>query len=247
MWKKSTLIIIAAIFLGTSAVLYLIEYLIFQDIHFLTITLVSALAYLPLEVFLVVVLIERLLARREKVQLMQKLNMVVGGFFSEVGNDLIRDLHDYFGKEKSSHQRFAIDSHWVHSDFMKAMASAHELKLESIPATTDLEALREFLRRKRPFLLSLLQNPNLLEHDQFTDLLWATTHVAEELEIRTSMPKLPEDDQKHVSIDIERMFGNLMAQWLAYAEHLKSSYPYLFSLVSRTHPFQEKSWTTSAR
>ena len=244
MWKKSTLIIIAAIFLGISAVLYLIEYLIFNDIHFLTITLVSALAYLPLEVFLVVVVIERLLVRREKQTLMQKLNMVVGGFFSEVGNDLIRNLHDYFVSDERSHRRFAIDSQWSHSDFCNAMAFAHDLKLESIPASSDLEVLREFLKRKRPFLLGLLQNPNLLEHDQFTDLLWATTHVDEELEIRTSMANLPENDLKHVSIDIERMFGHLMAQWLAYAEHLQLNYPYLFSLVSRTHPFQEKSTPT---
>jgi hypothetical protein len=244
MWKKSTLIIIAAIFLGISAVLYLIEYLIFNDIHFLTITLVSALAYLPLEVFLVVVVIERLLVRREKQTLMEKLNMLVGGFFSEVGNDLIRNLHDYFGSDERSHRRFAVDSQWNHSDFCNAMAFAHDLKLESIPASSDLEVLREFLKRKRPFLLSLLQNPNLLEHDQFTDLLWATTHVDEELEIRTSMANLPENDLKHVSIDIERMFGHLMAQWLAYAEHLKLNYPYLFSLVSRTHPFQEKSSPT---
>jgi hypothetical protein len=246
MWKKSTLIIIAAVFLGTSGVLYLIDYLIFQDIHFLTITLVSSLAYLPLEVFLVVVLIERLLARREKLMLMQKLNMVIGGFFSEVGNDLIRNLHDYFGKDKNSHQRFAINSHWNHADFIKAMAFGHNLKLESIPSIADLELLRGFLNSKRSFLLSLLQNPNLLEHDQFTDLLWATTHVAEELDIRTSMVNLPENDLKHVCVDIERMFGHLMAQWLAYTEHLKSSYPYLFSLVSRTHPFQEKSSPTIA-
>ncbi|HEX7474873.1 MAG TPA: hypothetical protein VF318_02820 [Dehalococcoidales bacterium] len=245
MWRKSTLVIIAAIFLGTSGVLYLIEYLIFKDIHFLTITLVASLAYLPLEVFLVVVLIERLLTRREKLVLIQKLNMVVGGFFSEVGNDLIRNLHDYFVKDESSHRRLAVDSHWNHADFSNAMVFAHGLKLESIPTNTDLEALREFLKSKRPFLLSLLQNPNLLEHDQFTDLLWATTHVAEELEIRTSMANLPENDLKHVSVDIERMFGHLMAQWLAYAEHLKSNYPYLFSLVSRTHPFRQKSSPTA--
>jgi hypothetical protein len=64
MWKKSTGLALAAIFLGTSGLLYLLEYLIFGDIHFLTITLFSALAYLPLEVFIVVVLIERTLAFR---------------------------------------------------------------------------------------------------------------------------------------------------------------------------------------
>jgi len=30
-------------------------------------------------------------------------------------------------------------------------------------------------------LLGLLGNPNLLEHDSFTDLLWAVFHLMEEL------------------------------------------------------------------
>jgi hypothetical protein len=69
----------------------------------------QTLAYLPLEVFLVVVLIERLLAYREKLPLMEKLNMVAGGSFSEVGNNLVRNLHDYFGEDESSHRLWRGD------------------------------------------------------------------------------------------------------------------------------------------
>jgi hypothetical protein len=237
MMRRSTFLTVGAIFLGTSAVLYLLEYLIFGDIHFLTITLFSALAYLPLEVFIVVIVIERVLATREKQNVIQKLNMVLGGFFSEMGTDLVSKIHDYFGKDEDAHRRFLINLQWNHADFNRARASAHSLKMEIAPANTDLEILREFLKQKRSFLLSLLQNPNLLEHEQFTDLLWATTHVAEELEVRNLVALPSESDIQHIVFDIERMYGHLISQWLFYAEHLKEKYPYLYSLTVRTNPF----------
>ncbi len=30
-----------------------------------------------------------------------------------------------------------------------------------------------------------------------------------------------------------------MAEWLCYCEHLRQRYPYIFSIVVRTHPLQE--------
>lgn len=38
---------------------------------------------------------------------------------------------------------------------------------------------------------------------------------------------------------VKRVYSQLIIEWLSYAERLKSKYPYLFSLVARTHPFQE--------
>ncbi|MDP2930095.1 MAG: hypothetical protein Q8N56_00595 [bacterium] len=99
--------------------------------------------------------------------------------------------------------------------------------------------LRTYLTQKRSFLLGLLENPNLLENERFTDLLWATFHVTEELEARASFENLPPSDRAHIAGDIERMYSRLVVEWIAYVEHLKTRYPYLFSLLLRTHPFQE--------
>jgi hypothetical protein len=43
-----------------------------------------------------VIIIERVLARREMQAKLEKLNMVVGAFFSEVGNHLLQDLIKHF-------------------------------------------------------------------------------------------------------------------------------------------------------
>ena len=103
----------------------------------------------------------------------------------------------------------------------------------------NLVKLKEFLSSKRGFLLALLENPSLLEHDRFTDLLWAVTHLDEELEARQLSVNLPLKDLEHIGGDIQRMYDHLASEWLDYVEHLKLNYPYLFSLILRTHPFQE--------
>jgi hypothetical protein len=232
-------IILAAILIALSAVVYFIHYAIFHDVHHIFIYLVGDLAFLPLEVFLVVVVIERVLARREKQAIVQKLNMVVGAFFSEVGNELLQRLLGCFEKSKDISRRLAINQNWTHADFKKAMSFARAVEAEPSCQNVDLEELKAFLIRKRQFLLALLENPNLLEHERFTDLLWATFHFTEELEARKSLTGLPEADIRHIAGDVQRVYRHLIVEWLCYVEHLKSNYPYLFSLVARMQPFQE--------
>ena len=56
---------------------------------------------------------------------------------------------------------------------------------------------------------------------------------------RRSLRDLPLSDKTHLAGDTQRAYTQLAAEWLTYAEHLKANYPYLYSLVLRTHPFQD--------
>ena len=155
MRRYSTIIILAGILIVISGLTYLLHYYIFRDVHHIFIYMVGDLAFLPLEVFLVVIVIERILARREKAVILQKLNMVVGAFFSEVGTQLLQRLLSCFDKYKEIQQQFAIDQNWNHTDFKKAMAFATALENKPHCLNIDLEGLRTFLIEKRPFLLGL--------------------------------------------------------------------------------------------
>ena len=73
-----------------SAILYAIHYLIFRDAHHIFLYLLGDVAFLPIEVFLVTVVVHQLLSEREKRTMLKKLNMVIGAFFSEVGTRLLR-------------------------------------------------------------------------------------------------------------------------------------------------------------
>jgi putative ATPase len=85
----------------------------------------------------------------------------------------------------------------------------------------------------------MLANPNLLEHERFTDLLWAVSHLLEELTARTSLEDLPPSDVAHLAGDVRRVYSQLTLQWLLYCRHLQASYPYIFSIMARTHPLQD--------
>jgi hypothetical protein len=240
MRRYSNFIILAAILIATSALLYFVHYLIFRDTHHIFIYMLGDLAFLPIEAFLVVVVIERMLASREKQAILQKLNMVVGAFFSEVGNELLQKLLVCFEKSDGIRRHLDFKPNWSGADFKKAIEFARTIKGETDFSCLDLNGLKKFLVQKRQFLLALLENPNLLEHERFTDLLWATFHLTEELEARKSFSRLPKADLKHIAGDTQRVYRLLIVEWLFYVSHLKSKYPYLFSLVARTHPFQER-------
>ena len=239
MGRYSYVIKAAIIFVILSALIYFIHFLIFGDPHHIFIYMVGDLAFLPLEVFLVVIVIERILTRREKQSMLQKLNMVIGAFFSEVGHRLLGDLLGDFNNRDEISRSLNVTQDWTPKDFKAAASFAYHLKIDLDCKKLDLEGLRAFLSQKRMFVLGLLENPNLLEHDRFTDLLWALTHLDEELEARTSLKDLPGNDLEHLAVDIQRMYDHLASEWLDYVEHLKANYPFLYSLVLRTHPFQE--------
>ncbi|GAG28220.1 unnamed protein product, partial [marine sediment metagenome] len=105
--------------------------------------------------------------------------------------------------------------------------------------TRQLARLKELLASRRNLLVLLLTNPNLLEHESFTDLLWSIFHLMEELSARESLDDLPPEDRAHLAGDAKRVYGHLAAEWLRYARHLQAAYPYIFSILVRTHPLQD--------
>jgi hypothetical protein len=232
--------LIAAILLLCSVVTYYVQILIFKDADHTFFYFLQDLAFVPIQVLLVVLLIERVLENRERQLILHKLNMVIGAFFSEIGTRLLGDLTPAVEGMEEVRQRLALTGAWKRREFAAAIAFARGFQYKIDPQRIDLVALRDLLVAKREFMVRLLENPNLLEHERFTDLLWAVFHLTEELSSRPTLPNLGERDIEHIAGDIRRAYSQLAAQWIAYAQHLQVTYPFLFSLVARTHPMQER-------
>jgi hypothetical protein len=232
------LILIAAGLMAAAIVLHAVHYAIFRDAHYMFFYLLGDIAFLPLEVLIVGLVLERLISLREKRSLEHKLNMVVGAFFSELGTPLLAELLPTMITTEIK-ERLHLKASWKKEDFSQALQFARTLHCEIDLSRIDREALRSHLMEQRQFILRLLESPNLMEHERFTDLLWAVLHLEEELEIRISLRDLSPADEAHLEVDVRRAYTGLAVEWLRYVEHLKADYPYLFSLVVRMHPFQE--------
>jgi hypothetical protein len=223
---------------ATSAVFYAIDYFAFADqrsaMGFYTLL---DIAFIPLNVLIVGLFINRLLAARERQELLHKMNMVIGAFFSQTGSELIARLSEFDADTDEDREHMVFRASWTARDFDRhrnvVTGEHHPMDL----AQGDLAALRDDLAAQRDFVLGLLQNGNLLEHASFTDMLWAVSHLSEELSARPDLSHLPEADRAHLRLDMARAYGRLLGEWLLYAHHLKEHYPYLFSFAVRTNPF----------
>lgn len=223
--------------IALSAALYGIHYLIFRDAHHIALYLLGDIAFLPIDVLIVTLIIHRILSDREKRALLNKLNMVIGAFFSEVGTPLLALLAPMNAGHDTIRRMLIPKQDWPDKEFAKVRGrlKAHVFTVDV--KTGDLEAVKGYLKDKREFLLRLLENPNLLEHESFTELMWAVFHLTEELVQRRNLTKLHEADLAHLSGDAKRAYTFLLTEWISYMRHLKRSYPYLYSLAVRTNPF----------
>jgi hypothetical protein len=241
MTRSKNLALVAGL-LALSAALYAALWALYParlaDIGFYTLLDV---AFIPLSVLIVGLVVNGLLERREREAMLNKLNMVIGAFFSEVGTELIDRLVSFDTDIESLRGHMIFRGDWTDGDFekMRLHVSDHASGI-SVDAG-DLDGLKVFLVARRAFLLRLLENQNLLEHESFTDVLWAVFHLTEELAARPDLGAMPPADRRHVEMDMERAYGRLLAAWLGYASHLKNAYPYLFSFALRTNPFDPTS------
>jgi hypothetical protein len=220
-----------------SAVLYTFHYTIFHDGHHIFIYLMGDVAFVPIEVLLVTLIIHSALSSREKKIKLQKLNMVVGTFFSEVGTHLLAEFADRDPDLEDIRKELLISGDWTDSRFDEVWNKLRAYTYRVDMSRVSLGDLRDYLTAKRDFLLRLLENPLLLDNEAFTGLLRAVFHLTEELQARADFRTLPETDLDHLGGDIHRAYYNLVMQWLQYMKYLKKAHPYLFSLAMRTNPF----------
>jgi len=221
-------------------VLYFIHYLIFKDPHHIFIYLLGDIAFVPVEVLLVTLIIHRLLEFREKRERIEKLNMVIGVFFSETGTELLRRLSAADPEAGSIREEIAETGGWTEKDMRRISKRLGKLNYFVDVSAMDLEGLKSFLVSQRGFMVGLLQNPTLLEHESFTGLLRAVFHFIEEMHLRDDFASLPAADLKHLGGDMQRAYSLLVAEWMSYMKHLRDEFPFLFSLAMRTSPFKPR-------
>lgn len=221
-----------------SAALYTLNGFLFATEKVVFRSFLFSLAFLPLQVLFVTIVLGQFLAERAKQDKLKKLNMVIGAFFLEVGSDLLTRMTTFVSDPATPARLLAVQKNWTPGDFERASAALAQYIPALDPHRGDLESLSKLLTDHRAFLMRLLENGNLLEHESFSDLLWATTHMIEELRTRIKIEALTEKDAAHLAGDMKRAYILLIREWLGYMNHLKSDYPYLFSLAIETSPFK---------
>lgn len=224
--------------IALSVALYLLHFFIFMDSRHIFIYMMGDLAFVPFEVFLVTLVIHRLLGEREKRAIWSKLNILIGVFFSELGTEMIGYLISFDKNIDALRENLASMGKWSKKEFAACIKFIDSLENTFDISEIDMASLAILLKDKRSFLVTMLQNPVVLEQEGFSGLIISLFHVEEEFDKRMDVHKMTDADINHITRDTWKAYQGLLKEWVLYMEYLKNGYPNLFGFAVATSPFK---------
>jgi hypothetical protein len=222
-----------------SVVIFTIKFLVFGDSgESNTLSYIfNSLGFLPINILIVTLIINRLLAMRAKREQQEKMKMVIGLFFSEMGAQLLRLVVASDPDAVEILNILTVRKTWTKEEFAKAREQLSACRFIASPSAEDLTKMHELLEKHHEFLLRLIENPVLMDQNSISKLLQDLFHLGEELSSRTDIITLPAPDIVHLGGDVNRVYRQLTLVWLDHMEYLAANYPYLLSLSIRKSPF----------
>ncbi|MDE5978372.1 MAG: hypothetical protein K2G70_07930 [Turicibacter sp.] len=233
-------ILIGASLVVLSLLLHFIHVLIFQDAHHTMIFLIADIAFIPMEVFFTSMILERLLERREKEHDKEKLNMLVGVFFAEIGTQLLA----YFVNQDDrvsicKKLRIQDPSAWNSAYFKRLQQLNSTYHYEVNLSKINLNDLKQMLHEGKSLLITLMTTESLHDHETFTEMLMLIMHLKEELDMR-DISSLSKEEVQHLEEDMVAIYRYLTYEWCYYLDYLNQNYPKLFNTVIMLSPFNKK-------
>lgn len=203
------------------------------------------IGFIPINIIIVAFLIDSIMSKKEHEAILEKIDMIMGTFFTKMGNDLIYVISQ---KNEYKHDTEDFESlrDWNDKDYkhklkeLKKHPAEFKISLKGEERAEFLNEVYGIVHKNQDFLINLIDNPNLLEKDEFSGLLLALLHLDEELSRRKDLSNICDTDFNHLMGDIGRVYGHLVYEWVYYLRYLNKFYPYMISLAIRTNPFDCK-------
>ncbi|BEP28204.1 hypothetical protein [Helicovermis profundi] len=230
---------LGALLITFSIIMYITHFLIFRNLEHLFIFLISDIAFVPLEVFLVSLVIEQLIEKQEEQKIIKKMNMLVGMFYQEIGNELLTFFVNADIELEKNKDCLMINFDWKKENYKNlkniVKKHSHDIDFNKI----KLDKLHLLLKKNRDLIVNLITNPVLLEKEYFSDVLMSIFHLLDELESR-DYKKLSKEDNDHMKVDAKRVYEFLSIEWVVYMEQLQMAYPYLFFTALKNNPYDSR-------
>lgn len=221
--------VISFILIALSAVMFLIHYLVFgQALNTAYYSLMN-LCFIPINSLVVTIILEKLIDYRAKKDRIEKINMLVGIFFTEVGGNLMHLIIDSDKDAKNYITNFEDLNN------IKKCLNEYDYKVDM--NNIDLCSIKNILLENNNLFVTLISNENVFQHQIFTDLLMSVVHLRDEIIFMEKDDNL-ELNINHLENDVIRVYKNISIQWISYLEYLNKSYPFLYNNAIRVNPFK---------
>lgn len=166
----------------------------------------------------------------------KKINVIISTFFIESGTEMLMEFSK-FNRNHSTICKLIKIKELTLKKNSEVKRTVEECEFDIYAEPAKLINLAKLMADNKAFLLNMLENSNLLEHDSFTDMIWAVFHVCDELRSRDDLINLSEADIAHISNDILRAYKAMINEWVNYMKYLNNEYPFLYALAIQKNPF----------
>ena len=240
-WKLKLGIILIII----SISIYTITFLLFHNLNEMFFHFLLEFGVIPIDLLIITLIFEDELELKKSEHRTEKLDMLMGTFYSQVGNQLMETIYKQNNMQNNICDNLNQIVNWNENDFQKNI----ELFLNNPPifktkfnSQKDLDnfltGLKIILSKNRLFVADLINNPSLFQKEDFSDMLLNILHLDEELN-RKRLITLTEEDYKHLMDNISRTYNKIIIQWIKYVNFTYKNYPYMKELIFRTNPFDK--------
>ena len=237
--KTKETVIIGIGLVVLSLLLHYAHYLIFKDAHHTLIFLFADIAFIPMEVFFTNLIIDSLLEKIEKNNFLEKLNMMIGIFYTEIGRNILTEFVK--GDENLAEliNSNICAKNWDDSSCKKLKNKIEDHNFDLNITKINIDNIKNILSNNRDFLMNLIINENIHEHEEFTDMLMSLLHVKEEIDSRYS-DKIEAFELEHLASDMAVAYKYLTLDWCEYMNYLNKNYPRLFVRALIDNPFDNR-------
>ncbi len=215
-----------------SAVIYILQILIFKDPQTTAFYLFQDMAFIPISVALTTVVLGGVLEEREKRQRAESTRMLTSIFYTQFGAELMSTLitlsdHADSLREMVGNMRSGDMADASMQEQMHAMA----LRL-SIDEPSS-RRIRSILEANKSALLTITSNPMIIEQTDFTNMVWGIFHLMDEFRLRGSYDQWSAADKDHINADLAKVLKMLLVNSVPNVQYLRKTYPDFYQTAKK--------------
>jgi len=120
-------ITLGILLIALAMAIYLLQIYIFNSARDTYFYLFQDLAFVPIQVLLVTVIVDQFLRIRDRIALLKKLNMVIGAFFSEIGTQFLRYGISFSEDVRTFGDKLIIKGFWTDQHFLEVIKDVKNL------------------------------------------------------------------------------------------------------------------------
>lgn len=217
MKKKDTILTILILGL-ISACIYGLQILLFHDLRNTEFYILQDLAFIPISIAITTIVVGNIVDGRARKEAAEKAGMLRSVFFTDMGHTLIKRLSA------------VSDAPTLSCQDADMRVSEQQDKIRSCTVTVHsdqetYEFLRSFLQEKKQDLIILTGNNQLMDQDDFTQMLSGLFHLMDEFELRGSYDDLTADDRSHMDEDFAKVLVLLEINSAANSAFQRKHFP----------------------